>query len=522
MKKRGIGVYIGPKEVIAASVSLSQGIPSLERFAIESLEWVSDEVSDSQKKAKLLKQAKKELTREAKAIGRALEKVGAARARVTAAFNPFHLVTRYFEIPFIPKKEWGNAVRYEASRYIPFKISETVVDFKINEQISPETKAKVLCVTAAAVKIETLRSYVNHLRSSSARVDTIEPVFLALSRTVAMGEKLDHEKTYGFLFLDDDGSVNITLSRAGTTYLSRDFLLSDDLKANETRFYEELKVSIDFVCQKTGSDKVEKVFITGSGDLPFWSDFLMSVFGKQITFQPALFPVKQAVPSNVLSKLIVPIGLALRGLNQKSLLGSFSLIPPAEREERPEKIRRLIGYEFLAFALIFILLRFAVLEPYALLVQRQIIREMGPQAELAPELVGLSVGELEQMRDDARKRVGQLNQFLKERSTFVERLRALTGKIPSVIWLERLTYGPESEKEGFGMIQGRPSSKSLILQGQCYTASPEEDVKAINNWARELNEDKTFLGDFKKVTVADIRREQYLGRDTTMFQLVVE
>jgi Tfp pilus assembly PilM family ATPase len=521
--KRGIGVYIGPKEVIAASVSLVQGTPNLERFAVESLEEADKpQTSDAKEKTKLSKPTvKKELTREAGAVKRALEKIGGARTRVIAAFNPFHLVTRYFEIPSIPKKEWESAVRYEASRYIPFKISETVVDFKMSEETSKETNSKILCVTAAAVKINILHAHVNHLRSVSAKVETVEPVFLALSRTVAMGEKLENGKIYGFLFLDDDGSVNITLSRSGVTYLSRDFLLSEDQKANETRFYEELKVSIDFARQKTGDGKVEKVFIAGSGDLPFWSDFLTSVFGKEIIFQPALFPVKQVVPSNILSKLIVPIGLALHGLNQKSPLGAFSLVPPAEREERPEKIRRLVGYEFLAVALFFLVLRFAILEPYALIARKQMVREMGPQAETAPSLVGLPITELQQMKNEIGKQTSQLGQFSKDRSAFVERLKALTSKIPRVVWVEQMTYGAVS-KEEFRVESGKPSSKSMILQGQCYTASPEEDVKAINQWAKELNEDKTFLGDFKKVTVADIRREQYLGRDTTMFRLVVD
>ena len=171
--------------------------------------------------------------------------------------------------------------------------------------------------------------------------------------------------------------------------------------------------------------------------------------------------------------------------------------------------------------MVFIILRFAVLEPYAAYVQKQVVSAMGPQAKSAPSLVGLSVTELQQMKDEVRKQANQLNQFSKERSAFVEKLKALTRKIPRAIWLEHFTYGPASKGES-KMEAGKPLSKSLVLQGQCYTASPEEDVKTINQWAKELNEDKTFLGDFKKVTIADIRREQYLGRDTTMFRLVVE
>ena len=53
-------------------------------------------------------------------------------------------------------------------------------------------------------------------------------------------------------------------------------------------------------------------------------------------------------------------------------------------------------------------------------------------------------------------------------------------------------------------------------------AKTEEEVKAINDLAKRLGEDKAFLEGFKKVTLAEVRRENYLGRDTTGFRLVVE
>ena len=73
--EKGIGIYIGRKEIVAASVSISKGVPELHQFAIEPIEVSgSSELSAGKKKT-----PSKDLIPEAQAVQRALEKIGAYR-----------------------------------------------------------------------------------------------------------------------------------------------------------------------------------------------------------------------------------------------------------------------------------------------------------------------------------------------------------------------------------------------------------------------------------------------------------
>ncbi len=526
--KKGFGIYIGRKQVIAAAVSVSGGIPSLLQYAIEPIQKTASQTDISPKSKKEPK--KKELSPEAQTVNRALQKIGALRAHVIAAFNPFHLVTRYFEIPFVPVRERREAARYEATRYIPFKLEETVADFHMTERKAKSGEA-ILGVTAAAARLDVLRSYGSHLRQGSAKVDMVEPLFSAFARALWASEKKLGEGAWGFIFIDGDESVNITLVSRGMVYLSRDFLLTgEDARANETRFYEELKASLDYMKKESGEERLpfattaspEQIFLAGTGDLLFWRDFLTSVFGTETRFDLAVFPADQNVPAQVISGLLVAIGLGLRSFSDKSPLGTFTLMPPAELETKPERFRKTLQIEFLFFALFFVFARFAVLGPYAAHVQRQVLKQMSPEAAGDLRLASMAVPELSKMRDNLQASGSQIEKIVKGNLSIGAKLLAVSETMPKAIWLEQFTYESGLSEGGRYDRSGTSTGRALNLRGQCYLANAEEDVRAIDQWVKTLNQNKVFLEGFRKAVVTEVRREKYLSQDTTMFSILCQ
>lgn len=504
--------------MIAASVSVSAGVPSLLQYAIEPIQKTASQTDISPKSKKEPK--KKELGPEAQTVNRALQKIGALRAHVVAAFNPFHLVTRYFEIPFVPVRERQEAARYEATRYIPFKLEETVADFHITERKAKAGETTILGVTCAAARLDLLRSYGSHFRQGTAKVDMVEPLFSAFSRALSASEKKLGENAWGFIFIDGDESVNITLVSRGSVYLSRDFLLTgEDARANETRFYEELKASLDYMKKESGEEHLEQIFLAGTGDLLFWRDFLTSVFGTEARFELAVFPADQSVPAQVIPGLLVAIGLGLRNFSDKSPLGTFTLVPPAELETKPERFKKVIQVEFLLFALFFIVTRFGILEPYAAHIQKQVLKQMSPEAAADSRLVSMSVSELTKLRDDLQASGSQIEKLTKSNLSIGAKLTAISNTLPKAIWLEQLLYESGLSEKGRSDRSGSPTGRALIFRGQCYLANAEEDVKAIDQWVKTLNQDKVFLEGFRKAVVTEVRREKYLDHDTTMFSI---
>lgn len=516
--KRGVGIYLGNKEVVAASISLSKGIPRLEHFAIEPIE-ASPNAAAEAKKAK--SQASTQ-SLEAQAVERALRKIETPGANVIASFNPFHFVTRYFEMPFIPRSEWRKAVHYEARRYIPFKFSESVCDVHIVERQIAGSKR--LAVTVSAVKTEMLRTYANHLMEGSATVHLFEPVFSAYSRALTSTNEVEGEKIYGFVFIDAHESVNISLARSGITYLSRDFLLSEERRANETRFYEELKASFDFVFEKTGDNRIEKVFLAGTGDLTFWSDFLTAVFGKQTRFECAFFPTKQDISRNLLSALLVPVGLALRKFDRPSPLGNFSLFPPIERgQSRPERLKKILQLEFLIIAVVFAVAYFLILQPYAMYLRKEVATKLGPASLLDPDLTHRSLDELKTIREQLQKEVKQIGILSEDTFKMDEKLKALARLTPQVIWISQINYKQrEFQTQNLsteGANADQKSNRDFGLEGLCYLGNAEQEVETTNDLVKRLGEDSAFMNGFRTVTLDEVRRDTYDRRDLTRFRM---
>jgi hypothetical protein len=77
--------------------------------------------------------------------------------------------------------------------------------------------------------------------------------------------------------------------------------------------------------------------------------------------------------------------------------------------------------------------------------------------------------------------------------------------------MEGLSYGEETVGQ-----------RKFSLQGHCYLADPEQEVEAVNDWAKALNDDKELMEGFKKLTVTDRRRGKFEDQDTTLFQIMVE
>ena len=515
--KKGIGIYIGLKEVIACAVVLKKGLPQISKYAIEPITSKASRLSSNAAASKSL---------ETVAIQRALQKIGERHGKATIAFSPSQLVTRYFEIPLIPEGEQASAVRYEASRYIPFKMEEVVSAFKAQPKKSSQGTQKFLSVTYTATKKDVLKFYAEHVLMAGGKVEATEPIFSSLSRVLSLTDNKKEEGGYGLFFIDSNGSVNITLTRQGLVFISHDFLMGNDLNANKAKLYQEVKASFEYIYRVSGVIWQGPIYLAGNSDLDFWKNFLNSAFTSEARFESFPFPKQKLIDSKLLNPLLVPVGLALRNFKKKSPLGDFLLLLPETRDKSFESLKPKVFLEAIIFILAFVLIRMFILEPQAIELKKKMIKEKNTLTEAGEQFTGQSTEQLEKIQTDLKKSTKTLTQFSQEKNLLSQKLKVLAQTKPRTVWFESIQYGEEKSSKNkaklFSVTPSESTQRRFMISGYCYTGNSETEVKTINNWAGILNQTQEFMQEMKKLKVIGMKRSNFLGRETTTFQMTSE
>lgn len=509
---KGVGVYIGDQEVIAVSAVRSATGPKIKSFAIEPVTAEISQEAIAGKEAHRLRR----LNPRARAVMWALQKIQEPGAYVTAAVDPVHVATRHFMMPSIPKAEQASAIRNEASRYLPFKLSESIMDYRVRE-----SHKSVVSVTAAAIRREILDESLTDLRSASAKVLMIEPLYCAVSRAFLAVSMLgkEREKVYGLVVLQSDGNVNITFSSKGIVYLSRDFRLGGKIEEDKGRFVEEIRASLDYFYKLTGGETVGQIFFSGAGDLGLWSEHLERAFNYTIRFDTARLSSEKEIPPEIFSKIFAAFGLALQGLGLDSPLGSIQLLPKEERRTEFRKMLIFLGTEAAIVLALFLLVRFAIFQPYMNHLVRDSEAVVAPIAAEDPGAVSRSLEELTAEKKVLEPRVRQLKAFIASNEPVSGTLSAFGQGLPQNVLLDQITF-EKTVRDG-GKRSGKVDAR-LNVRGYCYLGSAEKETAVVGGWAKSLAVKKGLSDRFSEIKLEEIRRERVRNREMTRFQIIGE
>ncbi|MFH1800186.1 MAG: pilus assembly protein PilM [Candidatus Omnitrophota bacterium] len=506
---KGVGVYVGRNEVIAVSATRTGTGPQITSFAIESIGPEDPQPGVDREIHRI-----KKMTPEAQAVLRALTKIKEQGAFVNVAVSPLLVVTRNFIMPMVPKKDEMGAVRNEASRYVPFKITDSVLDYH-----AYPTHKNVLSVTVTAIRSEILDECLQNMRSASAKVLVVEPVYNAASRVFLALSKVGKAQIHGFVILQSDGNVNVTLASKGIVYLSRDFLLSGRLEEDKTRFYNELKASMEYFYKLTGGESIEQIFLSGVGDLKIWVEHLEHAFNYKVRFDVANLPRAKGLPPEALHELLVAFGLAIRSLGYRSSLGSIQLLPKEERRSDPPQFLKFLVIEFFLILIFFAIVRLVAFQPYLMGLKHQKEAMMGPAEQEFPKFASSSLEDLQVEGGELNQRMERLNKFFGDKLSVAAFLAALGQGLPKSISLD---YVSIEDATGALAQQSGTTQKRLNIRGICYLGSAEKETETVTSWLKALSAKKIMAEHFSEIRVEEIKREKFRNRDVTRFRCLGE
>ncbi len=257
MAKRAVGLYIGPKTV--GVVELKGGRrPQLLRYGLAEITPEAE--------------GKKE-ERLAKAILKVLDESGIKAKEFTTDLPTEDVTVRYFKMARLPRKEWAQGLRFEAKKYIPFKLEEIISDFKV-----VETKgAKEMEVIFAAAKREAVTRHVALLQKVGLKAVAIEPGSFSLMRVFNLTREIEKGQTTTIVEINVEGAT-INILKDKTLYLARSVTLARAPKEPARPAFEnllsELHLSFDYYQEQFPDQTIAKVILCGEGSFEGWDELL--------------------------------------------------------------------------------------------------------------------------------------------------------------------------------------------------------------------------------------------------------
>jgi len=185
-----------------------------------------------------------------KLIGEAFSEVGASPVDVNLSISGSNVIVRFITLPKMNKAQLENAMIFEAERYIPFNVSEVILDFIILDDAA-EGQMNVLL---AAAKRDFIQSQVDLFRKIGLNVNLIDVSAFALFNAFMLSNELPGDKGVAFLDLGHS-QTNVLVVTGGMPRFMRVVQIGG---GDITRA----------IIEETGltNDKAEELKATGGGE----------------------------------------------------------------------------------------------------------------------------------------------------------------------------------------------------------------------------------------------------------------
>ncbi|MFH1244907.1 MAG: pilus assembly protein PilM [Candidatus Omnitrophota bacterium] len=314
MKKKGsIGLDIGTRHINI--IKLSATTPGVELLDVACI-------------SSNPRQEKTEKIKELKAI---VQEKGIASFPVNIGICGESVVVRYITLPKMNTKEIGEALKFEAQQYIPFKVEEVIFDYYV---LGPaETDSNKIRLVLVAAKKETINELIDLLQQAGLTPNIIDLNSFALMNCFQFNNpEVNKESVTAIVNLNLD-LLSINILQGASLYFTRDVYLSEatsliarqqsaegeNLQLVLENIIREIRLSFDYY-ESEFEKHINTTFFSGEGiRIPSLMDMLKSKLGKEIVswnpLQKLIINSTQFNTTELQEKsavLAIACGLALR------------------------------------------------------------------------------------------------------------------------------------------------------------------------------------------------------------------
>ena len=282
-----------------------------------------------------------------------IKEAGFESKQVSVSLKGQGVVIRFLSFPKMSRTDFASSIQFEAEKYLPFSLSEVILDYHISENTSSGEEAATMPVILVAVRKGEVEKLIGAVQGAGLEIDAIDvdtfTCFNAFERAHAEAKQhsfglVDFGAADTSLIIFDKGTLtfsrdvafggndiaetirkklNISISEATSILEAPEVTQPDHRTAIEEgldRLFQELKLSLNYYYnQQQGSGALEAFYISGGfSRMPL----LPRLFEKQVekpvkSWDPtASLVLGKGLSAETLKPLIpylpVSIGLAIR------------------------------------------------------------------------------------------------------------------------------------------------------------------------------------------------------------------
>lgn len=508
MKKVGIGVCIDhtyvdvvvvekKKDGFSILKSARQDLSGVENFSIESEDWkrsVADALNVVFKKANV------------KPKGIVLNLPGGLA------------MVRRFKMPFVSSSQRAEAIKYEAQKYIPFKIDEIVSEGKALFTSKDKTYMEVLFVGANRSEVE---RYLELFSKEGIKIELLEIIPLSLSRVLRICKLIEPDDNAAVVYLSSEKAGFILIIKDCNPFFIRYLEFRESFGPFTELLLRDLKISLDYYKRETKIPVVNKIIICG------WENLLHTDKKEELRKKlEAIYPgsvfdvnisdLKRHIGNIDQSTIryIAALGQALAFFEEKAEL--INLIPP--RKVAGISAADAISYrpilvEVVSFVFALLLLQAGMTYYYKNYIQqnRRSISQTLQHIKISAVPPDAGLSEVRSAALRLRKKHNFLVHLVgSKRKFFTKVLNHLGSVILPEAWIEELFY--------IDQIQGR---RIMRLNGLLSSGDVNEPTLA-GELLERMKKDEVFSNFFTTIKMGSFRRVKAYSRELLSFELMCE
>ncbi|MCK9595171.1 MAG: pilus assembly protein PilM [Candidatus Omnitrophica bacterium] len=438
------------------------------------------------------------------------------------------LIVRTFHMPVLPQNELYNAVRFEAKKYIPFKVEDLVSDFQTQFDKSNH-KNFILFV---GIKKESLDKYLSVFTQLGIKVNSIEYAGYSILRLLKLA-KLRESGIVAVVNADlaAEDEVNFIVLENGFPLFSRDIILGGESAAmavqpqqplpvslvdNLEKLKVELRISFDFYLRKFPTKNIKNVVFISSEEYRAELEAFIKERGLNVQFvaskkfvdikTPFSLSFFKAYASSLAKVIKTNIKVDLLPQKKKGYgkpgegAGLFDMSSLAELK---------INSRMVLLGLIIIVLPFLADFYLKKPVKEELVQIINSREQVPSVSATMSYGDLTNVLNQYQQKLKVIKDLLRRRIFITEPLDALPRVLPRGIWLNEITFKSADRK------------LVLNLQGSVYLDDSDQEFLMINKFLGDLQGNSVFSKHFSSMNIVSMdQSSSERGGSMTNFVIV--